>query len=138
MLILISADSPALTNITFTSGSQLYDKEVMPCVLSPLGFNLSLSVKQKIWNGEYNDLLTLLSSSKDFAYKLVKSDDKNDDDKKNIFSKSIYNWLQAFFIFSSVLCEKYPDKNSRPPPINSLGSLRVKANSPVNMENMLL
>lgn len=96
-------DHSVLHKTTSSSGLTLYGKEVMPCVLSPLGFHLSLNVKQKIWNGEYVDLLTLLPSSKEFTYKIVKGDEKNDDDKRKKCSKSIYNWLQAFFIFSYFL-----------------------------------
>lgn len=51
--------------------TELYGKEVMPCILSLLG-HLPMGVKEKIWTGEYIDLLTLLPSSKEFFYKIKK------------------------------------------------------------------
>lgn len=32
-------------------------KESMPCFLSPLGFHLSANIKEKIWKGEFVDIL---------------------------------------------------------------------------------
>lgn len=39
-------------------------KEALSCKISPLGFHLSSSVKEKIWRGEFVDILSLLPSSK--------------------------------------------------------------------------
>lgn len=51
-------------------------REALPGELSPLGYHLSTAVKEKIWRGEFIDILSLLPSSKEF---LLKSDMKMDD-----------------------------------------------------------
>lgn len=55
-------------------------REVMTCELSPLGFHLNIAVKEKIWRGDYIELLSLLPLSRDF--KFDKSNDKFEDDKR--------------------------------------------------------
>lgn len=51
-------------------------KEVLPCEMSPIGFSLSISVKDKIWKGEFIHILSLLPSSKEFLRLENKSEDK--------------------------------------------------------------
>lgn len=53
-------------------------KEVM---LSPLGYHLSLSVKEKIWKGDFVDVLSLLPAAKDF---IPKTDRKERIDRRRI------------------------------------------------------
>lgn len=58
-------------------------KEALPCKISPLGFHLSSSVKEKIWRGEFVDLFSLLPSSKEFLSKLdKKSEDHSEEDRR--------------------------------------------------------
>lgn len=45
-------------------------KEVMLCEMSPLGYHLSLAVKEKIWRGDFIAILSLLPSYKDFMVKM--------------------------------------------------------------------
>lgn len=59
-------------------------KESMPCVLSPLGFHLPITVKDKIWNGEFIDILSLLPSSKEQNFKFDKDDKIEEDSRKNV------------------------------------------------------
>lgn len=44
-------------------------KDVMSCEISSLGYHLSMSVKEKIWKGEFIDILSLLPFHKDFSIK---------------------------------------------------------------------
>lgn len=87
--------------------SEVCVKEAMICEVSPLGFHLSLTIKEKIWIQEYVDILSLLPSTKEVLKSEKKSDDK-DDERKRVAPKSFYNWVQAFSIYSSVLGEKHP------------------------------
>lgn len=52
-------------------------KEAMVCEISPLGFHLALSMKEKIWKHEFVDLLSLLPSIKEN----YKSDKKSHNEK---------------------------------------------------------
>lgn len=45
-------------------------KDIMPCEISPLGYHLSMSIMEKIWQGEFIDILSLLPFHKDFAFKI--------------------------------------------------------------------
>lgn len=47
-------------------------KEALSVEISPLGYHLSTTIKEKIWRLEYIDLLTLLPNYKEFS----KSDEK--------------------------------------------------------------
>lgn len=75
-------------------------KESLPHELSPLGYHLSLLVKEKIWRGGFVDILSLLPSAEEFTLKSEKRDDKDDEKKRPV---SFNNWLQGFCIFSGVL-----------------------------------
>lgn len=57
------------------SVSETCCKEVLPCEMSPLGFHLPLAVKEKIWSGEFLDILSLLPFAKEF---LTKSDKRSE------------------------------------------------------------
>lgn len=87
-------------------------KEVLPCEMSPLGFHLSHSLKEKIWKGEFIDILSLLPSSKEFLKLDKKSEEKADEDRRRPVARSFSNWLQAFCIFSSIMGEKFPERCS--------------------------
>ena len=88
-------------------------KEPLPCVLSPLGFHLSKAVKDKIWKGEFLDLLSLLPASKEFLAKSEKqSGDRTEEDRRRAIPKTFQNWLQAFCIYAAVLGERFPEKCS--------------------------
>lgn len=94
---LLNCSNPTVSFTNASSNrSELYGKEVMPCILSPLGFHLPKGVKEKIWSGEYIELLNLLLSSKDYLPKLDRKDNRLEDDRKKPIAKSIFNWLQAF------------------------------------------
>lgn len=105
-----------IENSTLSNAFQLAQKQNLPetclreplsCEVSPLGYHLSVSMKEKIWRCEFLDLLSLLPSVKDF----VSKDKKEDEDRRRPVTRSFNNWLQAFCIFSAVLCEKFPEKS---------------------------
>lgn len=52
-------------------------------------------------------------SAKEFILKTEKKDNKADDDRRRPMSRTFNNWLQAFFDFSGVLCEKFQKKSFR-------------------------
>lgn len=62
-------------------------------------------------SGDFIDLLSLLPSSKDFLFKNDKKDDRSDDDRRRPVTRNFNNWLQAYCIYCSVLCSKYPEKS---------------------------
>lgn len=47
-------------------------KEVMPCEMSSLGFHLPVLAKEKIWAGNFVDVLSFLPASNDFIFKTDK------------------------------------------------------------------
>lgn len=59
----------------------------MPYIISPLGFHLPPSVKDKIWKGDYIDLLSLLPSSKDLIYKIVRKEEKIKKERRRPITK---------------------------------------------------
>lgn len=81
---------------------------MITCELSPLGFHLSVNVKEKIWRGDYIDLLSLIPSPKEYRTDKKDVDDFKDDKRKRV--PQCFNiWLQAFRVFASVLGEKRSD-----------------------------
>lgn len=105
--------SKTLNDVKITDGaasmSEKMGKECIPCLMSPLGFHLHLNMKEKIWRGEFVDFAAILPPVRDNA-KYDRKDEKAEDWRPVI--KTFYGWLQAFLIYSSVLCEKYPEKSS--------------------------
>lgn len=99
----VAIDNPIISK----SVSETCYKEAMMCEVSPLGYHLSLAVKEKIWKQDFVDILSLLPSAKE-----VKSDKKSDTDKeeerKRLAPRSFYNWVQAYCIFASIMGEKHP------------------------------
>lgn len=74
--------SLALRPISAAVGETSF-KESMPCEVSPLGFHLASSVKEKIWKGDLIDILSLLHASKDFLSKSdKKAEDLTEEDKR--------------------------------------------------------
>lgn len=53
----------------------------------------------------------MLPSAKDFISKSDKKEDK-DEDRRRLVSRLFNNWLQAFSIFSGILCKKFPEKST--------------------------
>lgn len=66
-------------------------KEAMMCDMSPLGFHLTLNMKEKIWKHEFINILSLLPSAKES----VKNDKKSDGDRKRIGCKPFLFMLQC-------------------------------------------
>lgn len=81
---------------------------MLPCELSPLGFHLPLVMKEKIQNGDYVDIMSLISSSKDNRFD-KKGLEKFADDKNKSIPRNFSNRLHAFCIYASVLGEKHPE-----------------------------
>ena len=64
-----------------------------------------MNVKEKIWNNDFIDLMSLLPNAK--------SDKKlEEEDRRRVAPRSFNNWLQAYCIFAAVLGEKFPEKCS--------------------------
>lgn len=80
-------------------------KESYACSPSPLGYHLPVSVKDKIVNGEFVDILSLLPSMKEAVRK---SDGKGEEERRRSIPRTLNNWIQGFSIFSAILCEKKP------------------------------
>lgn len=70
------------------------------------------SIKEKIWKGDFIDLLSLLPNSKNFANKNDKRSDDGAENRRRPVTRSFYNWLWAFCIFSAVMGVKHPEKYS--------------------------
>lgn len=67
-------------------------KEALPCELSPLGVHIPAAVKEKIWKGEFLDMLSLLPSSKEFLTKSDrKAEEKGDEDRRRPIARSFNN-----------------------------------------------
>lgn len=77
-------------------------KEVLSCELSPLGFHLQGSVKEKIWRGEYIEIMSLFPSTK---YSRLERNEKVEDDRQKNVPCSFNNWLQVFCIYASIMSE---------------------------------
>lgn len=78
-------------------------------VTKPLGAHLMLATKERIWKGEYVEILKLLhrevrakEGSKEEEYELA---------KRPKVPLTIENWTSAFLIFASVYCEKFPERS---------------------------
>lgn len=71
---------------------------------------MPLSVKEKIWKGEFLDLLSLLPIAKDFIIKMDRRSEDSAEDRRRPVARSFFNWLQAFCIFSAIMGEKHPEK----------------------------
>lgn len=71
---------------------------------------MSLAVKEKIWRGDFTDILSLLPLQKDFMGKLGKND-KQEDERRRPIPRSFNNWLQAFCIFAGVMADKHPEQS---------------------------
>lgn len=71
------------------TGRKLFQR--LPVEVSPCGYHLAISVKDKIWRGEYVDILSLLPSTKEFKAKPEKSD--KEEDRRRPLAKSFNHWL---------------------------------------------
>lgn len=60
-------------NMTSSSVPEACLKETLPCEMSPVGYYLSPQIKNKIWNGQFVDILALLPSVKEY---INRSDNK--------------------------------------------------------------
>lgn len=69
-------------------------QEALPCEVSPLGFHLLAALKEKIWKGEFVEVLSLLPSAKDVNFRSGgKSDNRLDEDRRMPITRSFFNWL---------------------------------------------
>lgn len=94
---------PAELNITNSSVPESCLKEILPCEISPLGYYLSAQVKDKIWKGQFIDILSLIPSAKLFINRPdQKLEDKPEEERSRPVARSFHNWLQSFTIYASV------------------------------------
>lgn len=80
-------------------------KEVLLSELSPLGFHLNAAIKERIWKGEYIELISLLPSIKD--NRLERKDGHKFEDN-TLVPCNFNNFLQAFCIYASIMGERHP------------------------------
>lgn len=76
----------------------------------PLGSHLALSVKGKIWKGEFVDMFNLLQVEPEPVLKLGDPIKDSETTKKGKIDKNWMNWLNGFVIYASVLLQMYPNK----------------------------
>lgn len=77
----VSSPAPLQSNSILHKVLECFGKEAMQCTLSPLGFYLTNSTKDRIWRKEFIVLLSLLPLQKEYFSRAEK--DKNDEDKKD-------------------------------------------------------
>lgn len=70
-----------------------HSRAMQTCLSSNPSGHLRSGFKEKIWRGDYIDLLSLLPSSKDFIYKSDKKEDKMKEERMRPVTKSFNNWL---------------------------------------------
>ena len=78
-------------------------------IAKPLGAHLMASSKEKIWRGEYVEMLKLLhrelrakEGTKEEEYELA---------RRPRVPLTIENWTSAFLIYASVYCERFPERS---------------------------
>lgn len=91
----VSVGTPVMTARPLPSPSSLVPeacmKEALSCELSPLGFHLNNAIKDKIWRGDYIDILSLLPSAK--KNRLEKKNGDKFEDRCRSVPRSFNNWL---------------------------------------------
>ncbi|OCT79806.1 hypothetical protein XELAEV_18026617mg, partial [Xenopus laevis] len=105
---LINSNTPGVANTQISTGVHENSyKDVFLCKATPLGLYLPSTVKEKILKGDYIDMLSLLPSVKEF----LKSERKGDseEERHRPVARTFTNWLQAFCIYSNILCEWSPN-----------------------------
>lgn len=93
--------------------------ELMTSIFDPVSSNVSMKMKEKIWNGEFIDLGSLLKSNQSMANDLdiegeltIKGGSISIMPKKASSINNIHVWTSAFIIYASVLLEKWPEKGA--------------------------
>lgn len=74
----------------------------------PLGGHLALSVKEKIWCGEFVDIFSLLQMEPEPVAKVGDPVWDQETVKKCKIDKNWTNWLNGYVIFASVVLQMYP------------------------------
>lgn len=62
--------------------------------------------------GEFVNLLSLFPSAKEFLSRAHRKPHERSEDRRKPVPRTFNTWLQAYWIFSSVLEEKHPDRCS--------------------------
>lgn len=96
----ISTGSSELLKEASSGMPALYGKAVMPCKMSPLGSHLPIG---KIGKGITLICFPYYHLLKNYFLKWTKKEEKIEDARRRQLTKSFFNWLQAFSIFSSIL-----------------------------------
>lgn len=97
---------PTAAPVRFTV-PEISMKDAMPCEISPLDYHLSTAVKEKIWKGEFIDILLLLPFHKDFAVKSARRGKKSEEGRRRTIPRSFHSWLQAYCVYCGVTAEKH-------------------------------
>ncbi|XP_075472460.1 uncharacterized protein LOC142503719 [Ascaphus truei] len=90
-------------------GSDMWFGDVYTCYATPLDIHLSADIKEKIWAGDYVELLPLLDGYREaLARSFKKEGAKKADVERRLFPRNFSNWSQAFTILAFVIGEKAP------------------------------
>lgn len=80
--VVISQDAGSSSVVNVPDKGAKGAKECMPCFLSPLGFHLPSSLKERIWKGDYIDLNMVIPLSREFS-KYERRDEKTENETIN-------------------------------------------------------
>lgn len=86
-------------------------------MFDPVGTNIPLKMKEKIWAGDFIELNSLLKSSKDLANDsqyngdlVVKGGQLSIIQQRSFQIKNIHTWTSAYMVYMGVMLEKWPNK----------------------------
>lgn len=76
----------------------------------PLGGHLALTVKEKIWRGEFVDLFSLLHTEPEPVPKVGEPERDQETVKKRKIDRNWTNWLYGYCIYMAVVVQLHPKK----------------------------
>lgn len=76
----------------------------------PLGGHLALSIKEKIWRGEFVDIFSLLQVEPEPVQRIGEPLRDQEVVRQRKIDKNWTNWLNGYFIYASVVLQMYPSK----------------------------
>lgn len=76
----------------------------------PLGGHLALSIKEKIWRGEFIAVFSLLHAEPDPIPRVGDPIKNQETIRKQKIDKNFTNWLYGYVIYTTVLLQVHPSK----------------------------
>lgn len=80
----------------------------------PLGGHLALSVREKIWSGEYVDMFSLLHTEPEPVPKVREPVRDKEVMRKGKIVRNWTNWLYSYAIYMAIVVQMYPKKCRSP------------------------